>query len=1445
MAPLRGVRAAFRRASERDVWVADGRAHIPALGVDRPGSARFAQRLEERLAAVDGVRAAAVNGVIGRVVVDFDPDRVTPDELAHAVEEIQADEGIGASDDPTKSSHPSDLTALGVPAAALAADLTAVGLSLIGRALRVSPIPVAVPWLAATVETRLLGSLGAPVSKAATNLGATVARAATLGLAHGEVGLLTDAAFRLSLLTEARARRVAWAERGGQLSGSPDRVEPIARQPRPAPLPSGQPERYARAATVSALCAGCLTLALSRSPARSFGFLVASTPTADRFGREAFAAQLGRILARRGVVALEPAALRRLDLVDVTVLDASALLTGRYRIDDVRPLAGGIDPVELHLRAHQLVDPRRPELAAQSGEWAVERVTRRTREPPVARINARPFTGRSLTLRLTHRSAPVALVTLIPELDPLAGELVTSARTVGEVWLAGVQGDLRRRLSVDSAVPGGSGLPDAVRDLQRAGRVVALVSAAGNQALAAADCGVGVVGGGSVPWGAHLICSRGLSDACLVLDAVPAARDASRWIGRLTLLGSVAAAVFALAGPASGAGRRAMAATGGAALFSIAAGTWSAMRLTHRAELQPGDDTAWHILEASTALERLGTGPDGLTPQEASRRLAERNQVNGQPERPPGLARASLQELENPLTPTLSIAAGTSAITGAVVDAALIAAVLTANALIGGAQRVSADRALNRLIDASAVRVRLRRNGDLLPAKAQDLVPGDVIELDAGDTVPADCRLLTSAGLEIDESGLTGESLLVGKSPQPSLARAVADRHSMLHEGTSVAAGRGTAVVVATGPETELGRTTRAVTHGPRPGGVESRLRSLTQTTVPICIGAGAAVVGAGLLWRRPLYSSLSTGISLAVAAVPEGLPFVATVAQLGAAGRLSRRNALVRRPATIEALGRVDVLCFDKTGTLTEGRIRLRFVSDGRRNEPAESLSTRMRDILAAALRASPQPGAQQPLAHPTDRAVLEGAARCDLAPDDGLGGWHPVEELPFEPARGYHAVLGRCADGRRIAVKGAPEVVMPRCTLWQQGGHQVPYDEAAQREVADEVDRLARRGYRVLAVAERRAPRDARLTEPWLTELVFLGLLALADPVRGSAAQALRTLRTAGVDVAVITGDHPSTAEAIAAELGLLDGRGILTGPEMDDLDDLALTAALPDTVVFARTTPAHKVRIVELLRRAGRVVAVTGDGANDAAAIKMADVGIALGLHGTNAAKEAADVVITDDRIETITDAIVEGRALWASVRDALAVMLGGNLAEIAVTLTTGLFTRGGSALNARQLLLVNLLIDVLPAMAIAAQRPTKVSPQTLLHEGPDSSLGSMLNREIAVRALATTAATAAAWTMGRTTGTRAHAGTVALVALVTAQLGQTLVLGRRSPLVAAASLFSFAALAVAVQTPGLSHFFGCRPLGPTGWAFSLGPSAAATLGAALATRLLRPAPPLTQP
>jgi len=437
---------------------------------------------------------------------------------------------------------------------------------------------------------------------------------------------------------------------------------------------------------------------------------------------------------------------------------------------------------------------------------------------------------------------------------------------------------------------------------------------------------------------------------------------------------------------------------------------------------------------------------------------------------------------------------------------------------------------------------------------------------------------------------------------------------------------------------------------------------------------------------------------------------------------------------------------------------------------------------------------------------------------------------------------VLGRTATGQLVCVKGAPETVLPLCSHRRVGGTAAELDPRARLAIARTADRLATSGYRVLAVAERAASGRRDLREDRISRLCFAGLLALTDPVRDTAAQAIRGLRAAGVGVLMLTGDHPSTASAIAAELGLGDGAGVVTGSQLDRLTDSDLDKLVTRAAVFARVSPEHKVKIVAALRRTGKVVAVTGDGANDAPAIRLADVGVALGLRGTNAAKEAADVVVNDDRIETIIDAIVEGRAMWSSVKDAIALLLGGNLGEIAFTLGTGLLTSGGSALNARQLLLVNVFTDLVPSLALAVREPEDATPDRLLTEGPEASLGSALDRDILIRGGITAAAGAAAWAGGRLTGFNPRrASTTALVGLVGAQLGQTLVTGRRSPLVIAASVGSAAALAAVIQTPIVSHFFGCTPLGPVGWGIGLGSAAAASLAAPLAARLL-PGDPL---
>jgi cation-transporting P-type ATPase I len=1434
-AALRTVSGAVSGAVERrQVHRAPGRTRIRVRGVHLPGTEKVARTLVGELRKVAGVTRAEVNAPLGIVLVLHDDD--TP--LGALLDVVEAAEALhDVSGEPFSSAgHPGRHTVVREVALA-GAYLAGGGAAVLGRLARATPLPPGVSTLVAMadaspqVRDALERRLGRPATDLVLGAGVIVSHA----LAYQPSGPVINSVHRLIRIAEMQAHAEAFDRRAHHCAPLPGAFEaaPLDVPPRPVPLPYGAVE-HAAWTIPAAITAAAGTYALGRDAGRAQGVLAAGVPKAARLGRDAFAAQIGMAVARRDVVVVAPEVLRRLDRVDQLVIDASALRTPGLVIEEVILVTDRAAPEEAYERAHGLVDVHRLSERHQDGAWSAAPLRPSAGTlPPEARSQADTLRrGGATVVLLSRGDEPVALVSVVVELDPVAEPLIAAARHACPVAVAGAGTAMRRRLPIEHVVPGGSRLLASVQRLQKDGRTVMLLSARGGAALAAADVGIGLVGAnGHPPWGAHILCGPGLDQAYTLIDALRPARAASARSARIAEVGSVAGALLAATGTPQNAARRAQLAIDTAALSALATGTWAGITVGRRPALVPVDRTPWHAWPAQAVLDRLDSSSSGITESEAERRRT--SAEDGAPKEP-GLARITVEELDNPLTPALAAGAGVSAIVGSITDAALIGTVLGVNALMSGVQRVGADRALRRLVDLSAVRVRLRRPEEAdggVKATADRLVPGDVVMLSAGDAVPADLRLLAAKGLEVDESSLTGESQLVAKGARPSVAGSVADRTSMLYEGTVVAAGDATGVVVATGERTEIGRATR-LAGDRRPGGVESRLQSLTAVTLPVALGAGAGLFLSDLMRGRPLAQALGPAVSLAVAAVPEGLPFVATAAELATARRMSQRGALVRNPATIEALGRVDVLCFDKTGTLTKGRLRLRLVSDGESTGPAEDASARRRVIVAAALRASPeQVGGKLP--HPTDRAIIRAARKLHMDPSEGVGKWKRVAELPFEPGRGYHAVLGRTPDGQSLSVKGAPEIVLDRCDRWERADGSIGFDERAREKVEQEVDRLARLGYRVLAVAEREASGRQDLTESRIDRLRLLGLVCIADPVRPTAAEAVLRLRRAGVDVMMITGDHPTTAEAIAAELNLLNGK-IMTGPELDALADEDLASALAGVSVFARVSPTQKARVVQALRTAGRVVAVTGDGANDAPAIRLADVGIALGERATPAARETADVVVTDDRIETITDAIADCRAMWRSTRDALAVLLGGNLGEIAFTVLTGLVS-GSSPLNVRQLLLVNLLTDMLPAVALAARPPSGVTREELLQEGPDRSLGAALTRDIAVRAGATAGAAMAAWTLARMCGTRDQADTVGLVALVGTQLAQTIAAGGRDPLVLASGLASLAALGIIVQVPVLSHFFGSRPLLPHGWAIAMGCACGFAAGAVVVTRL----------
>ncbi|MEO3814044.1 cation-translocating P-type ATPase [Sphaerisporangium sp. B11E5] len=1451
--------------------------------IGRPGSASAARALEERLCALPGVTRAEVNGALRFVYIGGEPDTVPMDELLAVLATLDTSEKAG--EDGFEEDEEQEEAAEGATTGRrrhtgrtarhavehqaralveLGAGMFGAGVAVIGQVTQVTRAPAALPALLQLVEAtpRVRHELEKRIGRPASNVVFASTRFTAQTLALRPFGLLIDSLAALGHVAEAQAARHAWRAQEVEFARRKGAYRYIRRHvpPRPVPLPYGPVERYADTISAGALASYGVTTALS-GPRRALAMLVAGTPKAARLGRDAFTSAAGRAAAHRGALILDRESLRLMDRIDTVVFDAEALTTGTWTVHEVIPLVD--DHEELHARVYTLLEGTDATTPRAQDGWASTPLA----DPPEPAAHWRGLGVRALSV--TRDGEEVALAGMVPEVHPYAETLVRTANETCRVVMVGGGPSLPWRLGVEAPPPGAARPATLVRSLQAQGHIVAMVARRTRRGLAEADFGIGLFSSAARPaWDADVLC--GAEAAHLLLRSLPLARTTSRRSVRVTAAGAAAGSMLALVGTGLRSLRRVQLAADCTSLVALGTGVWGGRDLGKVALPPRADRTPWHALPVTDVLNRVASSAAGLTAAEAEqrRKLPER----GKEVKPPSLLRATAEELANPLTPVLGVAAGISAAVGSALDAMLITAVIGVNGLIGGAQRTGADRALTRLSDATAVPVRLRRPDGTSAGVADQLVRGDIIELRSGDAVPADCRVIKARGLEVDESALTGESQLVAKSPAPTAAVAVADRHSMVYEGTTIAAGYGTAVVIATGTATEAGRTEDLEVREKPPTGVELRLRALGRQIMPVAIGSGVLLMITNLIRRVPPGVALAPAVSLAVAAVPEGLPFIATLAELAAARRLSTRETLVRNPSTIEALGRVDVLCFDKTGTLTEGHISLGRISDGRVERSVDELTPEFRRILAAALRAGPRTEGDRPPAHLTDRAVLDGARRAGVSGTEGLGGWERVAELPFEPTRGYHAVLGVAPGGGAavvtapgdagagpfvgetselaalrtaasmagrpsrvprpggtvhvLSVKGAPEVVLHRCATMLNDGQVLPVNRETAESLAKEVDRLAQQGYRVLAVAERIASDRRDLDESRIKNLCFLGFLGLADPVRSTAADSVRRLRRAGVRVVMITGDHPSTAEAIAAELGALEGGRIMTGPELDKIDDAELAEALPEVSVFARVTPVHKARIVDGLQRAGRIVAVTGDGANDAPAIRLADVGIALGSRATPAARAAADVVVTDDRIETIVDAIVEGRAMWSSVRDALGVLLGGNLGEIAFTVGSNLIA-GRNTLNARQLLLVNLLTDMLPALAIAVRPPRATSPEKLLAEGPEASLGAALTQDIYVRAGVTAAAASVAWMLARATGSEGRADTVGLIGLVSAQLIQTLMLGGRDRTVLVATGVSMAALFFAVSIPGLSRLFGCRPVGPVGWTIGVGSGAAAGL------------------
>jgi P-type Ca2+ transporter type 2C len=739
-------------------------------------------------------------------------------------------------------------------------------------------------------------------------------------------------------------------------------------------------------------------------------------------------------------------------------------------------------------------------------------------------------------------------------------------------------------------------------------------------------------------------------------------------------------------------------------------------------------EPAWHLLGPAETVARMETdAARGLPEATAAARLA-RYGPNSLPERPRrSLAAMFFARFADFMILVLLAAALVSGFIGEPQDTFAILAIVVLNAVVGAVQEYRAERALAALRRMAAPDARVRRDGELRTVAARELVPGDWVALEAGSQVPADVRLLESADLQTDESPLTGESQPVEKctAALEDAGLALGDRRNLAFKGTHVTRGRGAGVVIRTGAATELGRVAGLLE---REDSVRTPLqerlarfgRQLALAVLAIC----AVVFVAGLIRGEPVVLMLLTAVSLAVAAIPEALPAVVAISLALGARKLGRHNALVRSLPAVETLGSVTYICADKTGTLTENRMSVdaAVVAGERRGSLLGAGAEPPWDALARALALCNDVTAQADgvTGDPTEVALYRFAEAGGLEKAALESASPRVAEIPFDSDRKRMATFHRSGDGIVAYAKGAPEILLPRCRDQLTRDGRRPFDLRAALEAARA---LADEGYRVLALAQRRFGALPEALDEAERELTLLGLIALIDPPRPEAARAVADCLSAGITPVMITGDHPGTARSIARRIGIAgEDDEVLTGRELAELSDAQFARRVAEVRVYARMSPEQKIRIVRALEARGEYVAMTGDGVNDAPALKRAAIGIAMGLKGTDVAREAADMVLLDDDFATIVRAVREGRRIFDNIRKFIKDTMSSNSGEI-WTLFLAPFLGLPIPLLPIQILWINLVTDGLPGLAFSAEpaepgimsRPPRPPGETIFAHG----------------------------------------------------------------------------------------------------------------------------------
>ena len=769
-----------------------------------------------------------------------------------------------------------------------------------------------------------------------------------------------------------------------------------------------------------------------------------------------------------------------------------------------------------------------------------------------------------------------------------------------------------------------------------------------------------------------------------------------------------------------------------------------------------------YLKEKSAVLDEVNSTEAGLSSAEAERRLEENGKNKLAEGKKESLIKRFFKQLAEPMTIILLVAAAISAgleiyeglAHGAwafPADVVIILAVVLINAVLGVFQESKAEKALEALQEMSKAQSKVIRDGKQISIPSEDLVVGDIIVLEAGDAVPADARIIECASMKIEEAALTGESVPVDKKDGTLTAGengdvALGDRKNMVFMGSTVVYGRGKAVVVATGMETEMGKIADALSQaeeGKTP--LQIKLADLSKILTYLVIGICVVIFGVQLIRDgvgfEPILNSFMIAISLAVAAIPEGLATVVTIVLSIGVTNMSKRNAIIRKLTAVETLGCTQIICSDKTGTLTQNKMT---VVDHYGDD--ENL---LANAMSLCSDAEFDEEAKTAIGEPTEAALVNYAEKLGLSKSTQKNVYVRIGEVPFDSGRKMMSTIHKTEDGTLIQfTKGAPDELLKKCSKALVGGEIVDMTDDIKAKALAANKAMADKALRVLAAAKKDLTAEPAAYEPEAVEcdLIFIGLVGMIDPVRPEVKAAIDECRSAGIRPIMITGDHKDTAVAIAIELGIItDASEAIMGAELDDISDEEFETLVEKYSVYARVQPEHKTRIVNAWRKKGKVTAMTGDGVNDAPSIKNADIGVGMGITGTDVTKNVADMILADDNFATIVSAVGEGRRIYDNIRKAIQFLLASNLSEVLTIFFATLF--GFTIFAPVHLLWINLITDCFPALALGMEKPEKNIMNRRPRDSKEGIFAGGLGFAVAYQGILVTVITMASYLIGR--------------------------------------------------------------------------------------------------